>query len=174
MNESELKTSGSKARSGGRTGDGPADDGSTLAGSAAAAAEQQAEALLSDAKRSATAAVGDASEAVDEAASVLSSRGQETLSQAAGALSSRLENLASYFETRSLDDLTREARTLAAQNPALFIAGGVAVGFALSRFFKASSSTPERHASNGGAQRVGTTTSGPSFTARPDEGERHG
>ncbi len=173
MNPSELNSPGSKARQGGRAGDGPADDRPTLTESAAAAAEQQAETLLSDAKRSATAAAGDASEAVDEAAAVLSSRGQETLSQAAAALSSRLENLATYFETRSLDDLTREARTLAAQNPALFIAGGVAVGFALSRFFKASSGTPESHASNGGAH-AGTTTRGPTAAPRPDEGERHG
>lgn len=103
-----------------------------------AAARQQAESKL-DQGRQATAETADrTSRALDETASRLSAEGQESLAQAASALSHRLSNLAGYLENHSLDELTHEARRIARDNPALFIAGGVAVGLALSRFFKAS------------------------------------
>lgn len=54
-------------------------------------------------------------------------------------LSARLGDLAGYLQTRSLDEITGEMRRMARENPALFIAGGVAAGLLLSRFFKASS-----------------------------------
>jgi hypothetical protein len=100
-------------------------------------AEQQAEATIDQGRRAAAGAAIDASEAIDDAAAAFSQHGQETLSQAAAALSSRLQNIASYVESHSLDDLAREAQRLARSNPMLFIAGGVVVGLALGRLFKA-------------------------------------
>lgn len=53
---------------------------------------------------------------------------------------------------RSLDDLASDLRGVARNNPAVFVAGSIAVGFALSRFLRASSShATQRFASNGGS-----------------------
>jgi hypothetical protein len=60
------------------------------------------------------------------------------LSRAAAALSERVRAFSGYLEDRSLEDLVSDARALAQRNPGLFVAGGVALGFALSRFLKAS------------------------------------
>jgi hypothetical protein len=100
-------------------------------------AQQQAEATVDQGRRAAAGAAIDASEAIDDAATAFSRHGQETLSQAAAALSGRLQNIASYVESHSLDDLAREAQRIARSNPMLFIAGGVVVGLALGRLFKA-------------------------------------
>lgn len=106
---------------------------------AAAAAEDASLSALDDGKRAGAAKVRDTSQALDETASSLSAQGQESLAQAAAAMSKRLSHLAGRLEGSSLDDLTREAQALARDNPAMFMAGGAALGFALSRFFKASS-----------------------------------
>src|SRR5690606_34687008 len=79
------------------------------------------------------------SAAMNQAASAFAERGQQSLSQAAQVLSGRLGDLSGYLQTRSLDEIVAEARRMARENPALFIAGGVAAGLLLSRFFKASS-----------------------------------
>jgi hypothetical protein len=130
MNSSEASdTSGREGRR-----------GANVAGAAeelATGAQQQARATVEQGRRAAAGAAIDASEAIDDAAAAFSQHGQETLSQAAAALSSRLQNIASYVESHSLDDLAREAQRIARNNPMLFIAGGVVVGLALGRLFKA-------------------------------------
>ncbi len=93
----------------------------------------QAEALYLHASSSAAAAASETSAAVDSAASALADSGHEKLSQAASALSEQIRKVSSYFENRGLEDVIGDARRLVQRNPALFIAGGVAVGFALSR-----------------------------------------
>lgn len=53
---------------------------------------------------------------------------------------------------RSLDDLASDLRGVARNNPAVFVAGSIAVGFALSRFLRASSApSTQRLAGNGSA-----------------------
>jgi len=100
---------------------------------AASGEEQPAEMLYRDASSAAAAAASETSGAVDSAASALADSGHEKLSQAAAGLSEQIRKLSSYFENRGLDDVINDARGLVQRNPALFIAGGVAVGFALSR-----------------------------------------
>jgi hypothetical protein len=53
-------------------------------------------------------------------------------------MSTRLSEAAHHLEGRSIDELANDAKRLARENPALFMLGSVAVGFGLSRFFKAS------------------------------------
>jgi hypothetical protein len=153
------------------------------------AARQQAESKLSEGKQSTAEAATSASRALDDTAASFSAQGQESLAQAARALSQRLSGLSGYLEHRSIDDLTREARELARRNPALFIAGGVALGLTLSRFFKASSYRPQeqdvagaedeldpRYPSTPGAGLHSTDTSpvDPASTSRPNpSGGRH-
>ncbi len=55
-------------------------------------------------------------------------------------LARRLETAASAIRERSVDDLINSARDLARKQPAVFFAGAVLTGFALSRFLKSSSS----------------------------------
>lgn len=105
----------------------------------AAAARETAQSRIDEGKRTAASVAGDASDALDETAASLSARGQDSLAEAATAMSDRLSQLSGYLEGRSTDELMREARRLARDNPAMFVAGGVALGLALSRFFKASS-----------------------------------
>lgn len=93
---------------------------------------------------------GDSAEALDRAAQAYAEQGNESLARSASALSSKLAALADRLEHQSLDDLTREAKRIARNNPAQFIAGGLVLGLALSRFFKASSSrSGDHHASAG-------------------------
>jgi hypothetical protein len=105
----------------------------------AAAVREAAQSGIEEGMTSAASVASDASDALDETAASLYARGQEGLSQAASAMSRRLSQLADYLEGRSTDELVREARRVARDNPAMFIAGGLALGIALSRFFKASS-----------------------------------
>jgi hypothetical protein len=107
---------------------------------AASGAKRQAESLYQGA--SSTAA--ETSDAIDDAADVFERSGHETLSQAASALSERVRNFSHYLEDRKLEDLVGDARRLAQRNPGVFIAGGMALGFALSRFLRANAADASR------------------------------
>ena len=109
---------------------------------AMSSAKQQAESMYRDA----SSVAGETSDAIDDAANALESSGHETLSEAAAALSQRVQAFADYLEDRKLEDLVGDARSLAQRNPGLFIAGGVTLGFALSRFLKASAADASRSA----------------------------
>lgn len=78
------------------------------------------------------------SNAIDAAASNLDDHDREGLARYARELSGHLATAAAQLEGRSVDDLANDARRLARNNPALFMLGSIAVGFGLSRFFKAS------------------------------------
>lgn len=78
------------------------------------------------------------SDAIDAAASKLDDQDREGLARYARELSSNLANAAEQLEGRSVDELANDAKRLARDNPALYMLGSIAVGFGLSRFFKAS------------------------------------
>jgi hypothetical protein len=132
------------------SGNGPSRPGTasaSRAGSGAAeTAKQTAQSVLGDAKRAAVDAADQTASAIGDASASLEDAGQTNLSQATAALASKLHSFSGYLENRSIDDLFNDARRLAERNPGLFIAGGVVLGVALSRFFKASmaSSPSER------------------------------
>jgi phage repressor protein C with HTH and peptisase S24 domain len=87
--------------------------------------------------RATSSGAADASDAIDATADALADSGHETLSQFAASISDRVRTFSNYLENRQLEDLVDDARGLAQRNPALFVAGGVALGFTLSRFLKA-------------------------------------
>ena len=78
------------------------------------------------------------SDAIDAAASNLDDHDREGLARYARKLSGDIANAAERIEGRSVDELAGDAKRLARDNPALFMLGSIAVGFGLSRFFKAS------------------------------------
>lgn len=88
-------------------------------------------------------------EVLEHAAEEFSEHGQDTLARATRFLSGRLSDLAHQVEHRSIDELSRDAIRLARNNPGLFLAGGIALGLALSRFIKA---TAPEHRNYGSEQ----------------------
>lgn len=78
------------------------------------------------------------SDAIDAAASNLDDHDREGLARYARELSGHLASAAVQLEGRSLDELANDAKRLSRDNPAVFVLGSIAVGFGLSRFFKAS------------------------------------
>lgn len=78
------------------------------------------------------------SDAINAAASNLDDHDREGLARYARKMSSTIANAAGQLEGRSVDELANDAKRLARDNPALFMVGSIAVGFGLSRFFKAS------------------------------------
>jgi hypothetical protein len=80
------------------------------------------------------------SDALGQASAQLREQGEQSLAHYTEQLASSINTLASRFRERSVDDLLRDTRELARREPTLFLAGSVALGFAISRFFKASAS----------------------------------
>ena len=67
---------------------------------------------------------------------------EPTLAEYANRLATTVGNLATRLREGSVDDLLDDTRDFARRNPSLFLVGGVAVGFVLSRFVKASAQRP--------------------------------
>lgn len=90
------------------------------------------------------AAADQAERAADTLNDVAARVGEEnqTLAQYAQRVSEGVSRLADRLRTRNLDDLSADVQSLARRNPTMFLLGSVAVGFALSRFLKASSQRP--------------------------------
>lgn len=135
--------------SSGESGVSSAAEGAVNAGRQAASkagrqVKRQAESLYEDASSTAAATANETSDVVDDAADALDKSGHETLGRAAAALSERMRSFSAYLEDIKLEDLLRDAQRLAQRNPALMIGGGVALGFLLSRFFKASAGASRR------------------------------
>jgi hypothetical protein len=143
------------------------DDGNSRlaeAGSeAATAAKRKARSVFEDAKRTAVDAADDTSAAIEDVANALHSSGRTTLSQAAAAMADRLHGFSDYLENRPIDELFEDARRLAQRNPGLFIAGGVVLGLALSRFLKASIQPADRRGLSDRGRDIGAEYGGDEY-----------
>ncbi len=93
-------------------------------------------------ERSTTAgeSVGSISEAARHSAQELRSQGQDLPAQVIEQAAGRVEQLGQYLRNASGDQILRDVESFGRQQPWAVIAGGVFVGFAASRFLKASSS----------------------------------
>jgi hypothetical protein len=88
------------------------------------------------------------SEATAAAADAYRQQDGEGLAAYAHDLSDSMARFGQRLRERNVEDLARDARRLARENPAAFLLGSVAVGFGLSRFFKASSPAAEPRRQN--------------------------
>lgn len=85
-----------------------------------------------------------AADQIDQVAQALNRAGQElnqsqpTLANYASQFASTVSTFANRLRDGNMDDLIADTRDLARRNPGMFLLGGVALGFALSRFLKAS------------------------------------
>jgi hypothetical protein len=88
-------------------------------------------------KRSAADHIQEVAQALDRAGAHLD-QNEPTLAAYASQIAGSVGNLATKLRDGSLEELLEDTRVLARRNPTLFIAGGVVLGIALSRFLRAS------------------------------------
>jgi len=116
------------------------EEAARVAETARDAGKQRAEQSFEQGKQVAEGHVDAVQHAVDDAAKRLEQEDHPFASYATE-LSNQLSSLSGRIESSSFDELVRDGRRVARTNPGLFMLGAVAVGFAASRFLKAS----ERH-----------------------------
>ena len=101
----------------------------------------------------------------------LREQGKDKPAQLAEQAADRVEQVGSYLRDSDSDKILGDVEDLARQKPWLVIAGGIALGFAASRFVKASSS--DRYYSRT-PQQLPNTTTRPAGTTQPPAGPRTG
>jgi hypothetical protein len=96
-------------------------------------------------KRSAAARVDEIAQAIGRTGAQFSEN-EPTIADLANRLAGTVGNLATRLRDGSIDDLVDDARIFARRNPGVFIAAGLAAGFVLARFVKASARRAEQAA----------------------------
>ena len=106
---------------------------------------------------------------IEQASAELGRHDQQTLARYTGEFANSIKSLADTLNTRSIDELGTDALSLARKNPTLFLLGSVAIGFALSRFVKASSvgHEKEKDAADEAPLALGSQANSQSATLRP-------
>jgi hypothetical protein len=89
-------------------------------------------------------------------------RGNATSRRAVDWVADRLEGMSSAMRSRETSQLMNDVSSFARRNPALFIGGAALVGFAISRFAKASSQPRHEHWSGMDEDSAAASPSGPS------------
>lgn len=103
-------------------------------------ATDRARSAAEDGKTRATETIDGLARAVHEAAGNLEQQVNPQIAQYAHRAADALDSLSDSLRNKSVDELVDDARTFARRSPAIAIGAAVAVGFALARFLKASSS----------------------------------
>jgi hypothetical protein len=98
---------------------------------------------LEQRKRSAAARVDEFAQAIGRTGAQFREN-EPTIAELANRLAGTVGNLATRLRDGTVDDLVDDTRAFARQNPALFIAGGIAAGLVLARFVKASARRAEQ------------------------------
>jgi hypothetical protein len=106
---------------------------------------------LEGGKRTAAEQADKVAGVIDEAAKQLSQNDLESLAEYTNRFGSNIKTFADQLRSRNLDDLLRDAQSMARRSPGAFVLGSVAMGFAISRFFKA---TANRDAERYGGSQV--------------------
>ena len=137
-NKDRSPTAGDSAKTATETASGGIEEAKAKASQTLEEAQRRGKDHLSAQKHKAAEQAGKLSDALDQASARLREEGQPSLAQYTEQIASSISGLAEKFRERSVDDLIRDTRDLARREPGLFLAGSVALGFAISRFFKAS------------------------------------
>lgn len=103
-------------------------------------ASQQAKQVAEQRKGTVAESISGVARALQSTATSLESEQQDLFARAAYDAASKLQNFSASIRDKDIDGIRRDAENLARTRPALFIGGCVAIGFALSRFLKASAS----------------------------------
>ncbi|WP_313055730.1 hypothetical protein [Pseudomonas lopnurensis] len=137
------------------------EDAKAKARQAAEEVKQQGKAQLENYRGSAADELEKVAQSAKAAAAELENQDRAGLSHYVSDMAQSMVELADNLRGKSVDELVGEVNRLARNNPALFIAGSVALGFGLTRFARASS-----HRAETGA-REPTHDYGHSEAARP-------
>jgi len=114
------------------------DEASKLAGTSQDAAETLARSKAEDARAEVTAHTDNVEAAVSDVAATLGEH-SDTLGQYANEFAEKMSSFNDQIKNRSLDELASDARTLARDNPAMFMLGAVTIGAVAARFFQSGS-----------------------------------
>lgn len=68
----------------------------------------------------------------------------QTLADYSTSIANTIIKFSDDLRNRNIDDFLRDTHAVARRNPTMFLLGSVAVGFAISRFFKASAERPRQ------------------------------
>ena len=93
--------------------------------------------------------------AVDRTADSLEGDGDNAISGFGHSVASLMRQLAGGLRERDVEDFARELADLARRNPGVFLAGSVALGFGIARFFKARAPQSSSMYLDGGGQSTG-------------------
>ena len=107
-------------------------------------AKQRGKQQLDTTKKAAADQAQKVAGVIEQASAELGRHDQQTLARYTGDLANSIKTLADNLSNRGIDELGTDAIKLARQNPTLFLFGSVALGFALSRFVKASAERQEK------------------------------
>lgn len=119
-----------------------------LAQSARTAGErvkQEADKNLGGAVKSAAGTMDDLSHAAESAARTLHEEHHESLSHYVADIAHYVSNVASSLRSKNTDELIHDAKRMARENPALFIAGSVAIGLGIARLAKSGSQSGRQY-----------------------------
>jgi hypothetical protein len=75
---------------------------------------------------------------IEEASSQFKQNDLQTLANYASEIGSTIKGFSENLHNRSIDDLVKDIQGIARRNPTALLLGSVAIGVAISRFFKAS------------------------------------
>jgi len=106
-------------------------------------AKQRGKEQLDTTKKAAAEQAQKVAGVFEQASAELGRNDQQSLARYAGDVASSIKGFADKLNNGSIDELGTEAMNLARRNPTLFLLGSVGIGFALSRFIKASSARRE-------------------------------
>jgi hypothetical protein len=107
-------------------------------------AKQRGKQQLDTTKKAAADQAQKVADVIERASEELGRNDQQSLARYTGDLATSIKTLADNLSNRGIDELGTDAIKLARQNPTLFLFGSVALGFALSRFVKASADREEK------------------------------
>jgi len=109
------------------------------------AAQEQASSFLGDQKDMAAQSLGGVAQALRHAGQELADNDQSTLAQYTDSLAGQIDNFSNSLRDREIGSLLEDAKQLAYRQPEWFVAGALAAGFALGRFFKSSRSRSQQN-----------------------------
>lgn len=162
-NPSDSTQGGAGQPTPGSPGSGTLNDLQDKATELAMEAKAKGQAELDQYRQSALSQVETLAESARAAANTLQANDSLGLSRYVAEVADSIQQFAGKLRGKNLDELLHDAAELARNNPGLFLAGSLAVGFGLTRFVKASSAAEPASAQS----RQGETANEPDWQAEP-------
>lgn len=158
-----MSTQNTPAESGSKsTTDQAKEKSAELAGQAKTAAQNVAQDAASAASHQAESAKGAAADEISSVASALRTAAEEMRSgspqeRTFGQIAEGLANASETMRNKDLGEMVEDVSAFARKNPLVFLGGAALIGFAATRFAKASASTTPAHSSTSSPMSVASS-----------------